>query len=143
TLERRSREKVDDHVRQALRDRGDGFAIQASSGAVVVPAEVSEVEEALRLADQRMYAQKHDGRLSAAQQTTSTLLKALEERSATLGAHLSDVADNAERVARHLGLGPGEIARVRLAAELHDVGKMAIPDVILNKPGGLDESEWA
>jgi HD-GYP domain-containing protein (c-di-GMP phosphodiesterase class II) len=35
------------------------------------------------------------------------------------------------------------VAEVRLAAELHDVGKVAIPEVILDKPGPLDETEWA
>jgi len=142
-LEGRSLAAVDRLVREALREQGDGFSIQASSGSVVVPTGVAELEEALRLADQRMYAQKHGGRLSAVQQTTSALLRALEERSPALGAHLSCVAEHAEAVARRLGLDDGEVATVRLAAGLHDVGKMAIPDPILNKPARLDESEWA
>jgi diguanylate cyclase (GGDEF)-like protein len=142
-LDERSLADVDRQVRQALRGHGDGFAIQASSGAVEVPTEVAKLEEALRLADRRMYSQKAGGRLSAAQQTMGALLRALEERSPALGAHVSDVADNAERVARSLGLASHEIGTVRLAGALHDVGKMAIPDVILNKPGNLDEAEWA
>ena len=55
----------------------------------------------------------------------------------------SDVAELADAVARRLGLPDADVAEVRLAAELHDVGKVAIPEVILDKPGPLDETEWA
>jgi HD-GYP domain-containing protein (c-di-GMP phosphodiesterase class II) len=44
--------------------------------------------------------------------------------------------------AERLGLPASEVKRIGLAAELHDVGKTAIPDAILNKPGPLDTSEW-
>jgi HD-GYP domain-containing protein (c-di-GMP phosphodiesterase class II) len=46
-------------------------------------------------------------------------------------------------VGRHLGLEGEALDHVRVAAELHDVGKVAIPDAILNKPGPLDDDEWA
>jgi HD-GYP domain-containing protein (c-di-GMP phosphodiesterase class II) len=45
--------------------------------------------------------------------------------------------------AQALGLPPDEVERVRHASELHDVGKVAIPDAILGKPGPLTEEEWA
>jgi HD-GYP domain-containing protein (c-di-GMP phosphodiesterase class II) len=45
-------------------------------------------------------------------------------------------------VARALGLGPAEIVHVGHAALLHDVGKLAIPDEILHKPGPLTDAEW-
>ena len=48
----------------------------------------------------------------------------------------------AEDVAGRLGLSAAERERVRLAAVLHDVGKIAIPDQLLAKPGPLDEHEW-
>src|SRR6185369_9871020 len=41
------------------------------------------------------------------------------------------------------GLEGDALDHVRVAAELHDVGKVAIPDTILNKPGPLDDDEWA
>jgi two-component system, cell cycle response regulator len=52
------------------------------------------------------------------------------------------VAELAEAVARALALDAEQIDHVRHAAALHDVGKMAIPDAILDKPGALDEAEW-
>jgi len=98
--------------------------------------------EALRIADQRMYAQKHAGRVSAGGQSKAVLLRALTERSPDLGGHLMSVAQLAERTARRLGLSTEETERIRHAAELHDAGKVAIPDAILAKPGPLTEAEW-
>ena len=46
-------------------------------------------------------------------------------------------------MARRLGLDDDEVERIATAAELHDVGKIAIPRSILNKPGALDAEEWA
>ena len=71
------------------------------------------------------------------------LLKVLSERSADLREHMDGVAALAARTAEGLGLPAHEVKRDRLAAELHDVGKTAIPDAILHKPGPLDAQEWA
>jgi diguanylate cyclase (GGDEF)-like protein len=136
-------EVVSAHAAAALRERGEGFDIGSSHGFVVLPREATDPAEALRLADQRMYAQKHGGRTSAGHQSRDVLLRALAERNPDLGAHLSTVAELAVAVARKLGLTPAEVEQVRHAADLHDVGKVAIPDAILDKPGPLDADEWA
>jgi two-component system, cell cycle response regulator len=127
----------------ALSEHGEGFSIGCSYGAITLPAEAAEPSEALRIADQRMYAQKHAGRMSAGRQSKDVLLRALTERNPDLGGHLSGVAELAERTARRLGLPVEEVERIRHAGELHDVGKVAIPDGILGKPGALNEEEWA
>jgi diguanylate cyclase (GGDEF)-like protein len=126
----------------ALHAHGEGFDIGASHGFVVLPHETSEPAEALRLADQRMYAQKHGGRPSAGSQSRDVLLRALAERNPELGEHLSTVAELAVAVARRLALDEAAVEEVRHAADLHDVGKVAIPDAILDKPGPLDDDEW-
>ena len=90
-----------------------------------------------------MYAQKNAGRMSAGRQSKDVLLRALTERNPELGGHLSGVAELAERTARRLGLPIEEVERIRHAGELHDVGKVAIPDGILNKPSPLTTEEWA
>jgi diguanylate cyclase (GGDEF)-like protein/putative nucleotidyltransferase with HDIG domain len=130
------------HAAGALRERGEGFDIGSSHGFVLAPVEVDDAAEALRIADQRMYAQKHGGRPSAGSQSRDVLLRALAERSPDLGEHLSTVAELAVAVARKLGLNAAEVEQVRHAADLHDVGKVAIPDAILDKPSALDEDEW-
>ena len=134
------------HVQAAagsLFEQGDGFTIGCSHGAVLLPSEAHDSSTALTIADQRMYAAKRVGRVSAAQQSRDVLLSAVAERNRDLGAHGHDVAELAAAVATAFSLPPDEIETIRHAAELHDVGKVAVPDAILQKPAALDESEWA
>ena len=126
----------------ALTERGEGFEITASHGAVDLPSEATSPSEALGVADQRMYARKGRKRTSAGRQATDALLKALAERNPGLGAHLDDVTGLCEAVGRELGLADEAMTPLLQAAALHDVGKVAIPDAILDKPGPLDEAEW-
>ena len=122
----------------ALSEQGEGFWIGCSYGRSSLPGEAADTAEALRIADQRMYAQKHAGRMSASRQSKDVLLSALSERDPVLGGHLSVVAELAERTARRLGLDRDELEVVRHAAELHDVGKVAIPDEILRQARSAD-----
>ncbi len=123
-------------------ERGEGFSISASSGAARIPAETAEVSEALRLCDRRMYASKHTRRATAARQTRDVLMAALAARHTELGDHLTGVATAAARVGIRLGLAERGLQELGYAAELHDLGKVAIPDSILSKPGPLDDGEW-
>jgi two-component system cell cycle response regulator len=135
--------QVVEKMKAALSEHGDGFRVSASYGSVSLPEEAAGPSEAMRLADRRMYAHKQGGRQSAGRQSSSVLLSALAARNPDLGDHLHGVSQLAEQVARRAGLGEGEIEEVRLGAELHDVGKMGLPDAILNKPGPLTRDEWA
>ena len=127
----------------ALADHGAGFAVSAAHGLVLLPSEAATATEALQRSDQRMYANKQSGRKSAAEQSSQVLMRALSECHPDLEEHLVGVAQLAEGVAVELGLPTSEVVRVRLAAALHDVGKMAIPAAILEKPGPLSEHERA
>ena len=127
----------------AAREQGEGFSISAAHGAVALPSEASTASEALRAADLRMYALKQSSRPSSGVQSREVLLRALTELHPQLGQHIDAVTALAEDVARSLGLPPHTVEQIGHAAQLHDVGKIAIPDAILNKPGPLDEQEWA
>ena len=72
-----------------------------------------------------------------------TLIAAVEARDAYTGEHSACVVEHAVAVARHLGLDDDAVAEVEQVALLHDIGKLAVPDTILRKPGPLDEEEWA
>jgi HD-GYP domain-containing protein (c-di-GMP phosphodiesterase class II) len=89
-----------------------------------------------------MYAHKRGDRASASAQTSEVLMRALSVRDSALGLHAGRVAALARAVAEELGLSPATTRDVELAAELHDVGKLAIPDAILAKPGPLTDDEW-
>jgi diguanylate cyclase (GGDEF)-like protein/PAS domain S-box-containing protein len=126
----------------ALAERGEGFDITASHGTASIPLEACTASEALGTADQRMYARKGRKRTSAGRQATDALLKALAERNPSLGDHLDDVTGLCEAVGQELRLTEVAMTPMLQAAALHDVGKVAIPDAILNKPGPLDDTEW-
>ena len=94
-------------------------------------------------ADQGMYARKNSRRDSAGRQTKAVLMRVLAERYPALHTHLDDVTALCRAVAATLGLSDDESEALLQAASLHDIGKAAVPDAIIDKPGPLDEEEWA
>lgn len=69
--------------------------------------------------------------------------EAVEKRSKETGSHVKRVANYSYLLAIHYGLTEYEAEKIKLASPLHDLGKIAIPDHILNKPGKHDAAEWA
>ncbi len=127
----------------ALSAKGDWFSIESAYGHVLVPTEARDVSSALQVADGRLYARKGTARRTAPQQARDALMQVLVEQDPLLFEHASRVARLAESSARLLGLDEEEVWHVRIAAELHDVGKSAVPELLLDKPGVLDETEWS
>ena len=71
----------------------------------------------------------------------ASLAKAVDARDAYTGSHSERVADLAARIATRLGVDREQVELTRLAGSLHDLGKLAIPEEILRKPGPLSETE--
>jgi len=127
----------------AMCQSGRGFSITASHGTALLPSEARTSNHALHLADQRLYENKSGRRRSGtAEQIRDALVQALGERQPELRGRLNGVAALTRAVARSLELSADDIDVVVRAAELHDVGKVAVPESILAKPGPLDEVEW-
>jgi diguanylate cyclase (GGDEF)-like protein len=127
---------------RALSEHGEGFSISSAFGSVVIPQDTGDATEALRKADGAMYAQKQSGRATAGRQSSDVLMRALAERHADLGEHHDGVAELVAEVGRRMGIDGEELATLGQAASLHDIGKVAIPDAILTKPGPLSKEEW-
>jgi two-component system, cell cycle response regulator len=125
----------------ALSEAGKAFSISSSSGAVLLPEEADDASTALLLADRRMYGQKRLRSHSAERQTRNVLLRILREREPDLDEHLRSVASLAVLLARHAGVEGEELDVVARAAELHDVGKIAIPEGVLRKRESLTAVE--
>jgi two-component system cell cycle response regulator len=128
---------------RALSETGEGFAISTAFGTVAISGDISDAAEAMRRADIAMYAQKQSGRATAGRQSTDVLMRALAERHPELGDHLSGGVELVAEVAERLDIAGEELVQLRHAATLHDIGKVAIPDSIIDKPGTLDDKEWA
>ncbi|WP_020682823.1 DUF3369 domain-containing protein [Marinobacterium rhizophilum] len=95
---------------------------------------VSIAFDNLRLNDTLRHTQK---------EIVYSLCELAETRSKETGNHVRRVAHYSRLMAEELGLSPAECEQVFLASPLHDVGKIGIPDAILNKPGTLSSDEWA
>jgi diguanylate cyclase (GGDEF)-like protein len=127
---------------EALCERGGAFDITACSGAVSIPRDTSEATQALLFADQRMYQEKSAKRADATEIITAVLHAALAQRHPDLGDHSNDVVEDAEMMARAIGLDEDALTLIVTAADLHDIGKLGVPDEIITKPGPLDDDEW-
>ena len=158
-------ERLRYRVREALASRYPGLTI--SFGIASFPVDAASPERLLRCADESLYAAKTLGRdrsviysreivgalaakpehaPTAAVANLSTLLalaEALDIRDHPTARHSETVARYAEAMALELGMDPEHVERVRLAAVLHDIGKIGIADSVLHKEGPLSESEWA
>ncbi|HMQ30473.1 MAG TPA: HD domain-containing phosphohydrolase [Chloroflexaceae bacterium] len=84
----------------------------------------------------------HEALLQAYDATLAGWSAALDMRDRETEGHSRRVTELTVRLARALGLGGEELEHMRRGATLHDIGKLAIPDAILHKPGPLSEEEW-
>jgi two-component system cell cycle response regulator len=131
-----------DRAGEALSESGERFAIRSSQGSVILAGDGTPAIDALRIADQRMYADKRGGRRAIDETVHQVLLRVAAEHDGELSDHVNDVADLVDAVGRELALSEAERIEARRAATLHDIGKVAIPDAILHAPRALDAAEW-
>jgi diguanylate cyclase (GGDEF)-like protein/putative nucleotidyltransferase with HDIG domain len=155
-------ERIRRQVRETLIPQGQVMSI--SFGVASAPAHGSTLEELVHHADRALYVAKHLGRdrsviynaevdlsverrdaFAAPEQLSAVLVLAetMDLRDNGTALHSQTVGRYAEAVAQRLGLAAPHVERVRLAGLLHDVGKIGVPDNVLQKSGPLDENEWA
>jgi diguanylate cyclase (GGDEF)-like protein len=127
--------------RVALTAEGEGFEVGASSGWVSLPADADDVSDALRTADQRMYAAKGTRSGASERQARDLLLRVLDAREPALRDRHEGVGRRATDLGKRLGMASEELDVLARAAELHDIGKIGIPEGVLEKPGPLDSLE--
>ena len=159
-------ERIRAAVHEAFADQ-DTWPLTISFGISTHPLHGQSADGLLRTADQALYAAKRLGRnrsvISSAEvpgilahgargtigeahvelAALITLAEALDVRDTGSATHCQRVGRFAELTARELGLAPEAVERVRLAGILHDVGRVALPDAVMAKPGPLTDDEWA
>jgi diguanylate cyclase (GGDEF)-like protein/putative nucleotidyltransferase with HDIG domain len=121
----------------------------ASFGIATFPSDGREREELQHRADLDLYAVKHSrhsaGSSGGRRQLSwaAALARAVDLRMAGHHEHSGAVGRHAVAVGLRLGWTEERLERLRLAALLHDVGKVAVPDALLRKPGPLTDDEMA
>jgi diguanylate cyclase (GGDEF)-like protein/putative nucleotidyltransferase with HDIG domain len=131
-----------ERLRNALSGR-----IAVTTGVACFPVHGFDQDELQRHADSHLYEMK---RSLAAEHVAgrrelswaATLARAVDSRMAAPSEHSAAVARHAAGIAQRLGWGGADLAYLRVAAMLHDVGKVSLPDHILRKPEALDASEY-
>jgi diguanylate cyclase (GGDEF)-like protein len=126
----------------ALEEWGEGFAVTAAHGSVMLPGEARSSDEVLRVADLRMYAHKRGRSTATKEQIRNVALRAIAEQDGGLHNHVTDVGQLAGKVGARMRFRGEALRDLVYAAELHDVGKVAVPHGILKKRGPLDDAEW-
>lgn len=137
TVEYRARHKdgrfvwIETTARPFYGDPANGQEFQASSRNIT---ERKEAEEQL----QRAHADLQE----AYEKTIEGWVRALDLRDRETEGHTKRVTNMTERLARAMGYNEEQITHIRHGALLHDMGKVGIPDEILQKPGPLSDDEW-
>jgi diguanylate cyclase (GGDEF)-like protein len=143
---------------------GEHGSITVSAGVATFPQHGRERDALIRLADGALYWAKEHGknqvRLAGSVESeeieaatgiadrlarfraAAALARAVDSRDAYTGSHSERVAAIAGAIAEQLDLPATDIELTRLAGSLHDLGKLAIPEEILQKPGDLTSAEW-
>lgn len=134
-LERRYHRAVD-----AYNAENPSLPLSLSLGWAIGEKDVS-LDVVFKEADNNMYRQKMHQSHSVRSAIVQTLMKALEERDYITEGHVERLGELTEEMGQRLGLTQGHIADLRLFAKFHDIGKVGIPDSILNKTGPLTDEE--
>jgi hypothetical protein len=129
---------VDGEVRGVLAVVGAVSAPALDGGPLEMLTELAQLASASLL--ERDRRARSDAILEAG---VDVLARAVDMRDDYTGQHSADVGTLARRVGERIGMPQAQLAVLECAARLHDVGKLGVPDAILQKPGPLDEREWA
>lgn len=120
-----------------LDDEGRLAGISGVSTEITAKREAERLQRDLAATQERAIEELHSSR----QEMVERLARAIELRDAETGGHVNRMGRVASYLASQLGLGDEQIMLLRAAAPLHDVGKIAISDAILRKPGELTPEE--
>jgi diguanylate cyclase (GGDEF)-like protein/putative nucleotidyltransferase with HDIG domain len=154
-------------ILERIRDAGppEVGEITISAGVATFPRHAHDRDSLIRLADGGLYWAKENGKnqvraaggdivelsefrkaargadRAARFRAAAALARAVDSRDAYIGSHSSRVAGLAASIAEQLDLSAEEVELIRLAGSLHDLGKLALPEEILQKPATLSEAE--
>lgn len=122
----------------------NGTPIQPSIALGIVTKERADqdLRELLKTAEDRMYRNKLMDRKSTRSAIIYSLQRTVQEKSLEMGEHAVRLKSMALDVGRAAGLPDDKLDELSLLAMLHDIGKLAISDQILGKPGRLLPEEW-
>ncbi len=136
-------ERICERIQAACRQaEQDGLKLSISLGAATKTIPETPLDQIMKAADEAMYQHKLLERRSFRNRLIQSLQQTLFEKSCETADHVERMAWLSCRIGQTLGLSRQELDAVCLLAMLHDIGKVAIPEAILSKPGPLNQAEW-
>ncbi len=121
---------------EGLRQLSIAFGVSCKSTAT------ENLSQLFILAEDRMYRRKLREGKSVRGSLITSLMQALEEKTRDTTAHSDRMGDLARDLAKRMGIFGSDLDDIHLLATLHDIGKIGVPDHILNKPSQLSPEEW-
>ncbi len=138
-------EKIADRIEYNVNlynKQNQSLPLSVSIGVTTVENKEMTLSKALQEADERMYHQKLIQKKSSRSQIIYSLLAALGEKDFITEGHSIRLAAYCEKIGKKLNLSSNIMANLNLLAQVHDLGKVGIPDKILFKSEPLTEEEW-
>ncbi len=135
--------KIIDRIKDVCkREKILNIPLSISWGAFTKTEESQNITDIIKEAEDRMFRHKLIEKESAHNSIISSLEKALEERDYETAEHIKRTRHYALQLGESLGLPESKLDEISLLAALHDIGKIAITDNIILKPGALTPEEW-
>ena len=118
------------------------FPLSVSFGLACAEERGKELHHIYKQADDLMYRDKLNRGTTSRSQILKALMAALEERDFITSGHAQRLEELCLQLGRKVNLSSNQLSDLRLLAQVHDLGKVGIPDYILFKPGALTAEEW-
>lgn len=129
-------------INQQLEHEEGELQLSISLGTAAKNDSEEDLMITLSRAEDRMYKNKIASRKSARSSVLSAFLTSLKEKSSETEEHVQRMRTLAENFAEEVGLSTSERDRLYLLTQMHDIGKIAVSEEILNKADKLNEEEW-
>ncbi|WP_331681653.1 HD domain-containing phosphohydrolase [Romboutsia sp.] len=126
----------------ALKEKVGSVDISVSFGYETKNNEEEKIQDVLKKAEDNMYKKKLFESPSMRGKTINTIISTLHEKNKREEQHSHRVSILCESMGKALGLAEDEIKELKIVGLLHDIGKIAIEENVLNKQGQLTEEEW-
>lgn len=139
--------KEAEHIMKKIKKRYANEQVNDIHGSISFGCETKKsggenIINVLRCAEDNMYKDKNMESASIRGNTVNTIIRTLNEKSPREERHAERVSEICQYLGRDLGLSVHEVNNLKAAAILHDIGKIAIEESILNKPEKLTEAEF-
>lgn len=141
-----SEEKADkirlDLINKVSNCRIDDVVLSVSVGFATTNIALETLEPLYKIAEDKMNRYKLSEGSSMRSRTIDLIINSLHEKNSREMHHSKRVSEISVQIAEELDLAPETIRRIQIAGLMHDIGKIGIPDSVLNKPGKLTAEEW-